>query len=104
MRNSFYYHLLRKILWFYFCGRSAFGRRSLVKVSTTLLLGHIIHNQKELLSKQTIKMNVDKKGENVIQIGYGPAYSVEKYNTFVNSLSKRARREKILHKHDDMSD
>jgi hypothetical protein len=49
-------------------------------------------------------MNVDKKGENVIQIGYGPAYSVEKYNTFVNSLSKRARREKILHKHDDMSD
>jgi len=48
-------------------------------------------------------MNVDKKGENVIQIGYGPANCVEKYNTFVHSLSKRARREKVLHKHDDLS-
>ena len=104
MRYSFYYHLLRKILGFYFCGCSAFGRRSLVKISATLLLGHIIHNQKELLAKQAIKMNVDKKGENVIQIGYGPAHIVEKYNSFVHSLSKRARREKILHKHDDLSD
>ena len=49
-------------------------------------------------------MNVDKEGKNVIQIGYGPAHSVEEYNTFVHSLSKRARREKILHKHDDLSD
>ena len=61
MRNSFYYHLLRKILGFYFCGCSAFGRRFLVEISATLLLGHIIHNQKELLSEKTIKMNVDKK-------------------------------------------
>ena len=48
-------------------------------------------------------MNVDKEGKNVIQIGYGPAHSVEEYNTFVHSLSKRARREKVLHKHDDLS-
>ena len=86
MRYSFYYHLLRKVLGFYFRGRSPFCRRSLIKVCATLLLGHIIHNQKELLSEKTIKLNVDKKGENVIQIGYGPTNSVEKYDAFVNGL------------------
>ena len=49
-------------------------------------------------------MNVDKKGENVIQIGYGPTHSVEKYDAFVYCLSKRACREKVLHKYDDLSD
>ena len=86
MRYSFYYHLLRNDLGFYFRGRSAFGRRFLIKVSATLLLGHIIHNQKELLSEKTIKLNVDKKGENVIQIGYRPANCIEKYDSLVYGL------------------
>jgi hypothetical protein len=35
-------------------------------------------------------MNVDKKGENVIQIGYGPTHSVEKYNT-LSTVSVKVR-------------
>ena len=86
MRYSFYYHLLRKVLGFDFRGRSALSRRFLIKICATLLLGHIVHNKKKLFAKQSIKLNIDKKGENVIQIRYRPANSVEKYDTFVYGL------------------